>query len=620
VSGGRGPGGYPGQGYDEDPDRARSRQRGGGPRQRGGPAWQDDQGYDAPGYGGPGYNEPGYGADYHGDAYGDYGDPGYDPRGYGQPGAPGGPVFSPADGGTSGYGYQGTGPQPGQYGTGGRPQYDQPQYDQPQYDQRGGTGPRRPVGGRDRRGDNVRGQRGYDDREQEDSSFLPGFDPREEANTARQGGYAPERDGRYDDYDDRRAPRGGPSAGRAPEGRGPGGGSGDRGPGGRGPDPRGRDNRGDDWDDERRREIGEWDDRDRKPRKKVTRWFPRILILTVVAAIVAGGLVGGLYVYHKYEGRYHPADYVGDGTGDVTVQIVNGDTAFSLAPRLLQLGVIASTRAFTNAAETTPATTTGLEAGYYQLHYHMQASLAYAALLNPKNLVQTVVTIPEGKRVSQVLTILAANTKIPLTQFETAAKDTAALGLPSYAGSSAAGVQLPATVPYGKLEGFLFPATYAITPHETALQILQAMVQRFDLEAQQINIESAARSVGLTPDQLIIEASMVQEEAGVDSDMPKMARVMINRKAKGMPYGFDSVVFYGLGQYGINIPNGLNPATAGPYDDTQNTGLPPTPIGNPGDTAIQAILHPASGPWLYFLTESGGQQSTFSATCLPGTC
>jgi UPF0755 protein len=304
------------------------------------------------------------------------------------------------------------------------------------------------------------------------------------------------------------------------------------------------------------------------------------------------------------------------------VQVQSGDTAFSLAPKLLQLGVIASTRAFTNAAEAATSTTgssTGLETGYYQLHYHMQASLAYAALLNPKNLVQTVVTIPEGKRVSQVLTILAAHTKIPLSQFESAAKDTAALGLPSYAGSAAAGVKLPATVPYGKLEGYLFPATYAITPNETALQILQAMVQRFDVEAQAINIQQAAQSVGLTPDELIIEASMVQAEAGIDSDMPKMERVMLNRKARGMPYGFDSVVFYGLGTYGINISPDQAKA-AGVYNDTQQLGLPPTPIGNPGDAAIQAVLHPASGDWLYFLTETGGKASIFSATCLPGTC
>ena len=524
------------------------------------------------GYGPGGYPGPGYGAPGSDDrertrprrqAYGGSTDPGYDQRGY-DPRDNGQPVRRAPRGG-----------RPRRAPDGG--------YQQGGYDQR-----------RDAYDQGPYDQGGYDD--QRDDSFLPGFD-------GGRGGYddgggrTQERDGRYG-YDDGYAAGYDGRRGRAQPDRG----QPDRGQASRGP---GRD--GDDWDA-----------RNARPRKKATRWLPRILVLSVVLAIVIGGLVGGLGVYHKYEARYHPADYTGQGTGDVTVQVETGDDAFSLAPRLLQLGVIASTRAFTNAASDS-ASTAGLEAGYYQLHYHMQASLAYAALLNPKNLVQTIVTIPEGKRVSQILTILAAHTKIPLSQFESAAKDTTALGLPSYAGSAAAGVKLPATVPYGKLEGYLFPATYAITPHETAVQILQAMVQRFDVEAQSVDIEAAAKSVGLTPDQLIIEASMVQAEAGVNSDMPKMERVMLNRKARGMPYGFDSVVFYGLGTYGINISPDQAKA-AGVYNDTQQLGLPPTPIGNPGDAAIQAVLHPASGPWLYFLTETGGKASIFSATCLPGTC
>jgi hypothetical protein len=206
VNGGYGSGGYPGQGYDEDPDLNRSRQRRGAPRQWDGPARQNDRGYGGPEYGGPeyggpeyggpGYNEPGYGAGYRGD-------PGYDPRDYGQPDGRGGPVYGPPDGGAGGYRSQGaSGSQPGQYGTGGRPQYDQPQYDQ-----RGGAGPRRAA--RDRRGDNVRDQRGNGDWDQEDGSFLPGFAPRDEPGSGRPGGFVPERDGRYDDYDDRHAPRGG---------------------------------------------------------------------------------------------------------------------------------------------------------------------------------------------------------------------------------------------------------------------------------------------------------------------------------------------------------------------------------------------------------------------------
>src|SRR5207244_2146339 len=121
-------------------------------------------------------------------------------------------------------------------------------------------------------------------------------------------------------------------------------------------------------------------------------WVALLVILTPIA-------IGGVYVYQKYENRYHPADYSGPGTGSVTVQVKSGDTAFSLGPRLQALGVVASTRAFELAAEahtSTTATTPRLVPGFYKLHSHMQASLAWAALLNPKDRVQLTVAIPEG--------------------------------------------------------------------------------------------------------------------------------------------------------------------------------------------------------------------------------
>jgi len=406
-------------------------------------------------------------------------------------------------------------------------------------------------------------QGGYDD--PRDDSFLPGF-----GGGGYGGGPRPGYDDRrgYDDrygYDDRRGPRGG-------------------GPG---------------------QQRGDWGDRNVRPRKKATRWLPRILVLAVVGVIVIGGLVGGLSVYHKYEARYHPADYAGPGTGEVTVQVKSGDTAFSIAPRLLQAGVIASTRAFTNAVENTPTTSansTGLEAGYYLLHSRMQASLAYAALLNPKNRVQTVVTIVEGKRAVDVIAILAKNTKIPLKDFQQVLAHPAQLGLPSYAN--------------GKAEGYLFPATYVIVPHETALQILQAMVKRFNDEATAINLESAAKSAGLTPSQLITEASLAQAEGGSVSDYPKIAEVIHNRLAIGMHLQFDSTVLYGIGRYAVSATI-KQTKTPGPYNTYLNAGLPPGPISNPGDAAIKGILNADHGNWLYFLTVPGGK-SQFSATPLKG--
>ncbi len=387
---------------------------------------------------------------------------------------------------------------------------------------------------------------------QRDESFLPGF-------------------GGRDDFDDDRGPRRGRS------------------------DPRGgRPGRG-------RETYETYEDtyERRRPRRGVVRRLaPWVALLVIVVPL----LIGGLYIYHLYENKYHPADYAGPGTSPaVTVQVNSGDTAFSLGPRLVQLGVVASARAFELAAEHS-TNTTGLETGFYKLNHHMQASLAYAALLNPKNRIQLTVTIPEGKRVSQVILALAKATSIPAADFQKVIDNPAQLGLPSYA--------------KGKAEGYLFPATYTVEPNETALQILQAMVQRYDVEAQQINLPAAARKVGLTSEQVIIEASMVQAEGGSVSDYRMIARVIINRLRDGMKLQFDSVLLYGLNAYAINVTD-QQIATPGPYNDFMHAGLPPTPISNPGDAAIQGVLHPAPGPWLYFLTVTGGK-SQFSATPLAG--
>jgi UPF0755 protein len=343
--------------------------------------------------------------------------------------------------------------------------------------------------------------------------------------------------------------------------------------------------------------------RPRRKRSRARRLAPWIalLVLAVFLAAVGGG---GLYAYRYIQAKDHPPDYAGAGTGPtVMVQVMSGDTPTSLAPRLVSDGVVKSTRAFILAAEHSTSTA-GLEAGYYLMNRQMQATLAYAYLVNPKDLVQDVVTIPEGYRAVNAIQVISKKTHIPVAEFQAVLKDPAKLGLPSYAA--------------GKPEGYLFPATYAIEPHETALQILQAMVSRFDEEAASaslpasVSIHAQGGTVHLTTGQLMIVASMVQAEAGRDSDFPKIAEVIYNRLAVGMKLQLDSTVFYGLGKYGtaatdaeIDTPNA--------YNTYLNKGLPPTPIDSPGDAAIQATLHPATGNLLYFYGCSSGT-TIYSAT------
>jgi UPF0755 protein len=611
------------------------------------PGYGQQQPYDGRGYGGQDYDQgQGYdqGQTYPGQGYGGqtHEQPGYDARSYGQPDprtqrgypqqGPGtGPQQYPRTGpqprGTGGQQVQrGTGGQRVQRGTGGMQQVP------PGYDPRG-TGPRRPVGGGGRdypsggypqRGDAGYGQGGYEGRDpgQRDDSFLPGFGPRDDF------------DGGDQQYDGRRDPRRG-AARRARDGRADGRAADiGRGPGGRAAEFAGQDQRprgdrrvrDDDRDPRGARAPGrggardDWDGNGgnggaggyggdgprRRRRSPIRRLAPWIALMVIVVPLA----IGGLHIWDIYQAKVHPADYTGAGTTPtVTVQVASDATAEQLAPTLLKDGVIASTRAFVLAAESS-SHPTGLEPGYFILKSHMQSSLAWAFLTNPKNMLQTVVTVPEGKRVSQVISILSVKTGIPQKDFQQVIDHPAPLGLPSYA----KGVK---GFPDSAVEGFLFPATYAITPHETATQILQAMVARFNVEANSISITAAARSVHLTPYQLLIEASMAQAEGGSVTDYPKIATVIKNRQAAGMTLGFDSVLFYGLNAYGINVDK-QQEAVNNPYNDmTEHTGLPPTPIDNPGDAAIQGILHPTPGNWLYFLTVTGGK-SEFSLTPLTG--
>jgi peptidoglycan lytic transglycosylase G len=349
----------------------------------------------------------------------------------------------------------------------------------------------------------------------------------------------------------------------------------------------GDDGDADDESDRRSRRASRQDSRGggrggRRPRRRF-RWIAPLAALLVIVIPLA---VGGVYAYSLYMSKYHPADYTGDGTGSVVVQVPSGASAVSLGPELVQLGVVASSRAFVLAAEHS-ANPAGLLPGFYGMHKHMQASLAYALLLNPKNLVQVTVTIPEGLRLSQTTTVLGAKSGIPATAYAAALKNPASLGLPSYAN--------------GKAEGYLFPATYVVQPHETALGVLRGMVQRFDQEAADVNLPAAASQVHRSQDQVIIMASLVQAEGGRLSDYPKIARVIYNRLAQGIPLQLDSTVLYGLNTFGI-LANDQQLNSPSPYNTYRHKGLPPGPIDSPGNAAIQAVLHPATGNWIYFVT------------------
>ena len=322
-------------------------------------------------------------------------------------------------------------------------------------------------------------------------------------------------------------------------------------------------------------------------KRRRSRW---IAPLIAVAVILTPLIIGGVYVYGLYMSKYHPSDYTGGGTGQAIVQVQSGQTATQVGQRLVTLGVVKSVRAFELAAEHS-TDSRGLEPGFYRMHKQMQATLAFALLLNPAARIEDKITIPEGWRLSQIETALGAKSGIPLADYQQALASRGSLGLPSYAN--------------GNPEGYLFPATYDVQPNMTATTVLQTMVNRFNQEAVNINLNAAAAQAHMTPGQVITVASLLQAEGGRVTDYPKIARVVLNRLQANMPLQFDSTVFYGLHLYGTSATIAQTHINT-PYNTYVHKGLPPGPIDSPGNAAIQAALHPAAGNWLYFVSGTNG--------------
>jgi UPF0755 protein len=153
-----------------------------------------------------------------------------------------------------------------------------------------------------------------------------------------------------------------------------------------------------------------------------------------------------------------------------------------------------------------------------------------------------------------------------------------------------------------KLEGFLFPATYDFLKNTTSQQLVQDQLAAFHANWGKVDL-SYARTKNLTAYDVLIIASLVEKEALAPEERPKIARVIYNRLHDHMNLGIDATTRYGLHVPGTQSLTESELASSNPYN-TRNpniTGLPPTPIANPGLASIQAAAHPAAGNWLYFV-------------------
>ena len=311
-------------------------------------------------------------------------------------------------------------------------------------------------------------------------------------------------------------------------------------------------------------------------RRRRRRPLAAVLSLLVLAGLVAGIFVGGQRLLDMVPVAQ---DYEGPGTGAVEIRVQDGDTLSDIARTLVAADVVASSGPFIDAAEESPEATS-IQPGVYGMRLKMSGQAALDHLLDPATRLTTRIPVPEGLTVEATLARIAEISGIPAAELQAAAADPAALGLPAYA--------------QGRLEGFLFPATYDVEPGTPAADVLRMMIARGTQALDALQIPEDQRLTALT------KASIVQAEAGNAEDMGKVARVVENRLADGMRLQMDSTVNYATGKGGITT-TAEDRASESPYNTYRHAGLPPGPINNPGEDALKAVLSPTPGDWRFFV-------------------
>ncbi|MEU8527999.1 MULTISPECIES: endolytic transglycosylase MltG [Streptomyces] len=331
-----------------------------------------------------------------------------------------------------------------------------------------------------------------------------------------------------------------------------------------------------------------------------------------VALVMVGGVGGVGYVgYQFWQGQFGGApDYEGAGSGSVQVEIPKGAGGYEIGNILKRAGVIKSVDAFVSAQEKNPKGKS-LQAGVYTLKKGMAAASAIDLMLDPAS--QTNFAIPEGRRNSWVYGEIDKRLGLDAGTTAGVAKAKANdLGLPEWA-KNHEDVKDP-------LEGFLYPASYPVAKGAKPEDVLRKMVARANQEYDKLDLEAKSKSLGLKdPWELVTVASLVNAEGKTEDDFRKMAEVVYNRlkpdnRETYQLLQFDSTFNYLKGQSEIKISEKEILNNKDPYNTYTQKGLPPGPIGNPGDVALAATLNPTKDGWIYFVATDGEHKTEFAKT------
>lgn len=305
-------------------------------------------------------------------------------------------------------------------------------------------------------------------------------------------------------------------------------------------------------------------------------------IIKVVILLI---IVLGLGAYLLLMGINNPLN--ADDTTYKVVTIEQGSSTTGIANTLYEEGLIESVRNFKILSKLNRYDGE-YKAGVYSLSPSMTPTEIGSVIVNGQ--VETFAfTIPEGLTIYQVADKLSDEGLINKETFVTLLEE----------GDFQFDFLESAQDNKNHLEGFLFPNTYQLAYGASEEQIITTMLNQFDIVFTD-EYKARAKELGLTINEVITVASIIERECKHEEDRPKVASVIYNRLELGMPLQMCSTVQYILGEQKTRLTT-ADTQIESPYNTYLHQGLPPGPIGSPGASAIEAALYPASTDYLYFV-------------------
>lgn len=347
--------------------------------------------------------------------------------------------------------------------------------------------------------------------------------------------------------------------------------------------------------------------RSMQPKYRRRRQWAGALAIALVILLV--GVTG--YVWYQ-RSVVADRDFEGSGNGNIVmVRVDAGDSVASLAPQLVEKGVVGSRRALMQAADKEQPS---LQQGYYPLQEEMSADVALETLTDdnsrrgvvdiPNGLTLEDVTVVGGETRKGIFTRISEqtcqdeNTCVNPDELRSAVTGTSTeeLGIPTWATQA---VNARGEDPR-RIEGLISPGVHLFDPTASPKEIMQDLIKDSVTSFEGTGLVASAERIGLSPYDLLIAASLVEREAP-EGDFDKVARVILNRLKEEQKLEFDSTVNYSIAEQEVATTDEDRKRET-PWNTYAKKGLPATPIASPGLQAVHAMENPAEGDWLYFVT------------------